>query len=1373
MRIRLFFVIAFLLRVFTAHSQIHAYSIEYLTIDQGLPHNGVTSIIQDKKGFIWFGTYGGLTRYDGQNMRVFQFEPGNPNSLTNNSIIALFESSDRKIWIGTKSGGLNCFDPLYETFSHYMFDAANPKSISGDDVLSVAETTDGIIWVGTNGNGLNWLDERTKEFHRLLKGHIIIDLLCAPNGTLWIVSTGGLFKIEKGSKTPTMVPLVLPKEATPASIAMDKENGLLFMAGWEMGLVIYDVRKQKVVKHIIAPRDLASGYSNDLYSLHWDQYSKKLWIGSWGEGLKCMTDDFTLERILIAPEPRTRHNTNYDVVLDIFGDQSGNIWVGTDDGGVCKLSAQNSFFKSYTFNNSELSAGHVLCMVEGEKGSLWIGTKGGGLDELRGEKIIHRKIVDNELRNVKVNNITTLYKDVDDVIWFGSDFGLHKIKTITNDKIHVESFSPDRLRNNSLSDRMITAIHRDRQGTFWVGTHREGINRLIRYDEDGLPVFKGYRSNQRNIHSLATNRISCFFEDRKGRFWVGTFKGLHLYKPDIDGFLKIFHEPEKAAGLSNDIVTCITEDHDGNIWVGTPSGLNKIIVDKGVLQASYLTRKDGLPNDYINSIQVDDAGMLWIGSNGGLFRFNVKDHEVHLFNVKDGLQSNAFSENAAFKGTNGIMYFGGVNGFSAFNPMEEFTVDVLPLAFTSLKIMNREVQPGIEINGRKPVEKSISYTDNITLTHRDKVISVGVASLDFAIPEKKQYAFKLEGFDTEWADFQSSSTVTYTNLKAGTYTLLAKVGDSGNVWVGEPIALRITVLPAPWETWWAYTLYAGAIVAIVLLFRRIEKKHIGLKDAVQAARLEKLKEKEISEMKIRFFTNVSHELKTPLTLITSPLEELLVSEGVPKKVREKLLLMHRHSDRLLTLIHQLLDLRKAESGNMKLLVEQLDIVKFAFDVFNSFIDLAESRNIAYHFQSEIENLLIAFDKNKIEMALTNILSNAFKHTPESGAIYCRIEVEKEITSNKAFCNISVKDSGRGIPQEVKDKIFDLYYQVTMVDSVKISGTGIGLSLVKEIMQMHEGCVTVESIEGKGSQFTLKLPLKPISEDAKFFRSPNAQPETKVEIANEKDTETSAESAPQKEIDDSEKDLILVIEDTNELRNYLVGLLTDEFSVIQASSGEDGLKLAMAKIPDIIISDVMMEKIDGFEVCHNVKNNVNTSHIPVLLLTAKNMPENELSGFNVGADDYVKKPFNPAILIARVKRLLESRKQLKEYYGRKITLQPTNIEITSYDEIFLQKAMTYVEANLQNQDLTTESLGLELAMSHSTLYRKLKALTGLTINEFIRSIRIKRAAQLLETGEYSVSEAAFETGFSEVKYFRNYFKEQFGCPPSEYMTHKKT
>jgi len=1362
-RIRVFLaIVVSISHIGDAESQVPEYSIEHLTIDHGLPQNEVTAIIQDKRGFMWFGTRGGLARFDGYDMKVFQFEPGNKKSLSNNSIEALLESSDGKIWIGTKSGGLNCFDPFQETFTHYLSRADDPESISGDGVAAIAETQDGKIWLGTNMNGLNRFDPATGKFDRLLGTEQIFALACSGDGTLWISTGNELFQIVKGSQIPVNTRLGLPEDMSLTSIVSDEEQRLLFLSGWEAGLIVYDVEQKKIIRHVMDPLPSPGlKRSNNLYSLFQDKKSKQLWMGFWGDGLKCFDPNLIAKRVFIAPHSEGKYNTDYDIVLKIFGDRSGNIWIGTDGGGVCKLSVQKNLFKSYTFENSGLSSGHVLSILEDKKGRVWIGTKGGGLNELRGNKVIHHTEIFDRIRDVKANDIHTIYEDINGDLWFGSNFGLHRITKIIDGKILFETFTHERNRKNSLSQEKVMAILRDRVGRLWVGTQGQGLNRLIDYGENGLPNFKTYKADQKNPFSLAGDRISILFEDSKGRLWVGTYKGLHLYKEEIDGFIKICHEPGSGTGLSNDIVTCIAEDPDGNIWAGTAGGLNKIVLNNDVLTAIYFTRKNGLPNDYINSILFDARGNLWIGSNRGIFKFNAKNNQIHLFNVSDGLQGNAFSENAACIGSNGLMYFGGINGFNVFDPLREVMTVPSPLTFISLKVMGEEVRPGAEINGRKILDRSISYTKNISLTHLDKVLTVEVSSLDFTLPEKNQYSFKLEGFDQEWSNFQHTRTVTYTNLKAGNYTLLARAGDTGNVWVGDPIALQITVLPAPWETWWAYTLYCLAVVLIVYIIRAIEKKHMRLKDAVQAAGLEKLKEKEISEMKFRFFTNVSHELKTPLTLILSPLEELLTLKDVSKHMREKLLLMHRHSGRLLTLIHQLLDLRKAESGNMRLLVEERDMIKFVFGVFESFNHLAERRKISYNFYSEISHLLLGVDENKMEMAITNILSNAFKYTPDGGSISCNIAIKRDVSLNQSFCIISVQDTGRGMPKDSLDKIFDLYYQVAVVDSVKISGTGIGLSLVKEIVQLHGGLVTVESAIGKGSEFSIKLPLKTISTNSETRSVSETQRENIL-----------AEAISRKETAEDERPLLLIIEDTDELRNYVANLLHDEFHVLQASSGEDGLKCAFERIPDIIISDVMMGTIDGFEVCNQVKNNIRTSHIPVVLLTAKNMPENELSGLSAGADDYIKKPFNPIILIARVRRLLESRKQLKEYYSKKVTLQPTNVEITPYDEKFLQKAMTYIEANLLDPNLSAESLGNELAMSHSTLYRKIKALTGQSIHEFMRSIRIKRAAQLLETGQYTVSEAAFQTGFSEVKYFRGYFKDQFNCLPSEYAKAKK-
>jgi ligand-binding sensor domain-containing protein len=618
MWIRVYFIVVlFLSPIAVVNSQDSKYSIEYLTIDQGLPQNQVTSIIQDKKGFMWFGTRGGLARYDGYSMKVFQGEPGNMNTLSN--IETLFESVDGKIWIGTKSGGLNCFDPVHETFTQYQFRADDPESISSDAVTAIAETQDGIIWVGTNGNGLNRLDRATGKFHRLLEGRIIVNLACSGDGTLWIPSKADLFKIDKGSDIPVNVGLGLSPDVTLTSAIPDEENGLLFVTGWETGLIIYDVRAKKIIRHEYdLTNSTESKRLNDIYSLFWDKHEKKLWMGYWGEGLKSFHFNQNIQRVFIAPRSGGKYNTDYDIVLKIFGDRSGNIWIGTDGGGVCKLSKRKSFFKSYTFENSGLSSGHVSSMVEDKKGRIWVGTKGGGLNELQGEKVIHHTEVFENIRNSKVNDVHTIYEDFNGDIWFGSNFGLHRIKDVVGNKISFETFTHNASKN-SLSDEKVTAICRDHRGRLWVGTQRYGLNRLIGHDESGLPLFKTYSSDLKNPFSLASDRISVLFEDSKERLWIGTHKGLHLYKEDIDGFIKLYHQAGSNEGLSNDIITCIAEDQEGNIWIGTPAGLNKITFQNEVLKAQYFTRKDGLPNDYINSILMDDTGEFWIGSNGWSF----------------------------------------------------------------------------------------------------------------------------------------------------------------------------------------------------------------------------------------------------------------------------------------------------------------------------------------------------------------------------------------------------------------------------------------------------------------------------------------------------------------------------------------------------------------------------------------------------------------------------------------------------------------------------------------------------------------------------------------------------------------------------------
>jgi signal transduction histidine kinase/ligand-binding sensor domain-containing protein/DNA-binding response OmpR family regulator len=1342
-------------------AQEREYSIDYLTIDSGLPQNEVTSIIQDKEGFLWFGTRGGLARYDGHDMRVFQYEPRNTNSLSNNSIETLFEDSKGNIWIGTKSGGLNRFNPLTESFKTYQSDPNDSTTLSGNRVVAIQEDQFGSIWVGTWKTGLNRLDLQTEKFTRYLSGYSILSVKAAKDGTIWFAGDQHLYKVAPLSKKPERVTSA-DKISDITAIAVDEKLNAIWFGGWGMDLLMYDLNDHATKRITNSSRDKKSVGGTNVYALFRDS-SDLLWLGFWGGSLSAMDRDGKFTKFNLTG-PSGKSSSDYDIVLSVFQDRSGIVWAGTDGGGVCKIEHKNAFFQTYSPANSNLNKGHVLGLLEDSNDIVWIGTKSGGVNTLeKGEVTPHPEIFES-VKDGDVNLVYTIYEDLHKSIWFGTAAGLFKLTSFKNREVRCKEIALD---PSETVNRKVMAVHMDSKGRFWVGTQQHGLYMSPNIRTE-TPVFKNYRASLTAPYSLSENRISYLFEDAKKRMWIGTYKGLYLYDDRNDRFIGIQHKHGDPHSLSNDIINCINEDASGNIWVGTSGGLNLLSYNDGKLAAKYFTKQDGLPNDYINAILLDEEQHLWISSNAGIFEFNPSNHLIKVFTKQDGLLGNAFSEAAACKGKNGLMYFGGINGVNVFKPAEVPPPDPSPLAFVSLKIMNRAVNPGDTVNDRVILNQAITYTKAITLNHLDKVVSIEVSSMDFTSPEKNQFSFKLDGFDEGWVDAGINKTITYTNLRAGTYTLYARASDVGNIWGDEIISLTIHVLPAPWLRWWAFLGYGVFTLLVTSVVWWEIRKRIQLKNELHAAQvihaqtqLQQLKEKEISEMKLRFFTNVSHELRTPLTLISSPLEEMLASQNMPGQIREKLALMNRHTNKLLSLINQLLDFRKTESGNMELFIEQTEVVKYVGVIFESFKHVAARRKINYLFQSDLDHLFVEMDRNKIEVAVTNIISNAFKYSSDGSEIICHISIEKN-ADHKIFCLIQVSDTGHGMPKEVLDKIFDLYYQVSVSESMKVTGSGIGLSLVKEVVNAHGGDVSVSSELGKGSVFTIKVPIKQSSGPRIISISRDAVLDNSVDQSL-----LLPEEATSITHHESEKPVLLLVEDTDELRNYLTDYLSNTYVVLSANHAEAALKIALNKIPDLILSDVMMPEMDGFEFCQRIKTNEKTSHIPVILLTAKIMPENELFGLTHGADDYIKKPFVPSILAARINRQLEGRKQLKEYYSKRVTLQPTNIEITSYDEKFLKKAMAFIEANLLNPGFNNEALEKELGMSHSTLYRKLKALTGLSIHEFIRSIRLKRAAQLLESG-VSVSEAGYQTGFSEMKYFRSYFKAQFGCLPSEYL-----
>lgn len=1350
-------------------AQSQQFTIEYLTIDNGLPQNEVTALLQDQRGFLWVGTRGGLARYDGYTFRVFQYEPGNAQSLYNNSIETLYEDHLGMIWIGTKSGGLNCFDPITEHFSVYQFEPTDSTSLSGNRVVSIAEDAHHRLWVGTWGNGLNCLDRATGRFTRFLPGTKVLALQYDAIGqTLW-VSANNLYRLAADEDAPHY--MRLPYDYFDITdIVVDATTHHLWLCGWEQGLVLYDAQTETVVTNPVQVGMPAFKTPHNVYSLLQD-HAHRLWVGSWGEGLEVVPPASSGQpprHLALAPLDERLYSTDYHIILSMLQDRQQNIWIGTDGGGLCKVSFKKNYFSAITRQNSKLSSNHVLSILEDHAGSVWIGTKGGGLNEWRHHTVIHHREIFQAIPHFDINVVHALHQDAAGTVWFGTDYGLHKITGRQGTALQFATYTPVPQQGNAVTRVKVTAILEDHRHQLWVGTQQNGLKKITGWDAQGQPVYDTYRANPRHPHTLNDDRISVLFQDSHQRLWVGTYKGLHLYDESMNGFFEIHHVPGDPSSLSNDIVNCITEDACGNIWVGTSGGLNRIYFEGHQLRAAYQTRQNGLPSDYINAL-LPDGETLWASTNGGLFQLNPQTGTLLVYGMSDGLPSHAFSEGAAGRSRHGQMYFGGPRGITTFQPdAVRHNTEPFPLVFTSLRVMNHEVMPGDSVNGHVVLHTAITEQPTLSLSYLDKVFSLTVASLDYAYAEKQQYAYQLVGFDDQWTYSGHDRTITYTNLKPGRYQLLIKAGHGVGHWQAQMLSLTIQVLPPPWLTGWACTLYVVGLLAFGFTIYHVATKQRHLQERArlanqrrQHALLERRKDQEVNEVKFRFFTNVSHELRTPLTLIVSPLEEMLARPDVPPVMRDKLLLMHRHTLRLVSLVNQLLELRKAETGAVQLHRSPEDMVTFASNVFASFADYAARKKLDYVFEHAVQQPVVCFDPQKMEMVLANLLSNAIKFTPAGGAVTCILSERVDPARGRQMV-ITITDTGAGLAAEEVEKIFDLYYQVGTTHSANLMGTGIGLSLVKEMVTLHEGVVHVESAPGHGSVFTVTLPAE---ENTNALEASPSIPAASVG-AYEPSEQWAWEEPLEANGEGMEKPLLLVVEDNEELRLYLHDLLLPMYDVILANQGEEGLLLAQYRVPDLIISDVMMPGMDGYALSRQLKMDERTSHIPLILLTARTMPQYELEGLETGADDYIKKPFHMGVLQARIHRLLVSRRRLQAYYSRKVTLQPTEVEITPQDEQFLQKAITLVEDNLLNQALNTQFLASGLYMSDSTLYRKLKALTGQTIQDFIRSIRLKRAAQLLEA-HVSVTEAAYQTGFSDPKYFRTCFKKQFGCTPSAY------
>jgi signal transduction histidine kinase/ligand-binding sensor domain-containing protein/DNA-binding response OmpR family regulator len=1341
-----FFLIAFF--VLNGFAQEQSTLKKFLTVEEGLSQNSVTGILKDSKGFMWLATSGGLNRYDGYEFVQYKSRVDKENYLSNPSLECIYEDTDGNFWIGTQSGGLNFYDYSKEQFSQITHFGKNNQTITDNRIISINQSQDGSILVGTWSDGLFILDVNNDTLLHPIVNKRIYKILVENKNTIWLGTEQGLIKYDLYTNKFDQIDFGDGVEITDITFTQNANE--LWLVGWKCGLKKFHKKNYSWINYDLKKDDNSGNdFNNDTYSLLHDS-KNKLWVGTWGEGIY----NFDKENSIfikkeIGPKHLRTYDTNYDIILDIYEDSDNNIWLGLDGGGAVFIGEKKAVNGISIENdmNCGLKNFHILGIHETDDGSLWVGTRG-GLYKSTDKKTF--EMIPSQVSTREALIINYIYQYNDSLLWIGTADRLLQLD-ISKKQLELTPLRNELIRNI----KKVTSVF-SMNDVLILGTQQDGIY-IICDDKNGQQERKHVTPGNNEV--LKSNRITFIKKGIDNKIWIGTFNGLYLFDMKTQSLTNpVFSEGEV---LTSDILLCWEQTSDSVIWLGTPNGLNKLVKKDSEYSISHFYQESELPDDYIHAILSDNQNHIWFSTNYGIVRMNVTNNEITTFDKSDGLQGMSFSSNKGFKSSNGTLYFGGLNGFNYFDPRNiEINRKTPPVVFTKLKIYNQEVKTLQKVNGDVILEKSINSKPAVQLSYKQNQFTIEFAALNFISSNRNKYKYKLQGYDSEWISLGNTRTVTFRNLRAGDYVFKVKSANNYNVWNENAAELAITVKPPFWKTWYALAFYVLLVVGIVLIIRWNAVKQVQLSKNLELERMQHAQDQRISEMKFQFFTNISHEFRTPLTLILAPMKEILGSDStkeLPEHVQHKLQVMQRNVKRLMTLVNQLLDFRKAESGTMKLSARYSDVESFVEEVCFPFEELAKINEIDFKIYSRLKTKFIWFDREKLEVILNNLVSNAFKFVKEKGKIRISLfEEEEEIL-------ISVRNNGPGInPADLKH-IFDRFYNVEK--GRNYSSSGIGLALVKRLVEMHRGNVSVTSEPNENTEFEVALPkgkahlnLDEIAE--------NQEVENETKFINEEFSLSSAIASKFKKKLISGA-IILVVEDKQEMQDYIQSLLSPHYRVETAINGADGFEKALEVKPDLIISDVMMPQMDGFEFCKKIKVHQDLATTPFILLTAKSAAQYKLMGAQHGADVYISKPFDPHFLLQNVNNLLARQEKLQKQYSKTVRLEPSDIEITPVEEVFVKNVISIVEKNLQNPDFSSETLASKLNMSGSSLYRKLKSATGSSTAELIRTIRIKRAAQLLADKQRTITEIAYDVGFNDLKHFRTVFQKHFGCSPSEY------
>lgn len=1295
------------------------YYFRNMAVEDGLSQNMVYSIMQDKTGFMWFGTMDGLNRYDGIQFRIFKKGNGELHTIGSNKIFSMLQNEDEKIWIGT-ANGIYIYDPLYESFSRFNVQSTEGEEIDGI-VRDLKSDKEGNIWMTVQDKGIYCYSHGNLRSYLLADTHVR-ELIFDTEGTLWVATHGrGLLKIDPESTETTQFLLDEKKIDCPdnsINVLLSYNSHYMLVGTVTKGVQKFDLEKEVFTPFLEKENDGKTLFVRCMIKTE----NQELWIGT-ETGIYIY--DLKSEKYLnLKHTYNDPYSLSDNAIHSLFQDREGGIWVGTFFGGICYFNYAFSQFEKYypIIGENSISGKSISEFCEDFSKKIWIGTEDAGLNwfdpltKTFGKSLIPAK------------NIHSLLCD-ENRLWVGTfSEGLYVLDLRTG---NIRSYR-NSLSENSMKDDNIYSIYKDSSGKVWIGSMT------------GLQYFDQISNNFKRINeNMINSQVNDILEDYRGILWFATIgDGIFSY----NRFSDEWHHYPSTVNNPDDTgksIICLLQDKKNRLWIGTEgAGLGIYDIDMNSFK-SAITSHTGLPNDVIYRLIEDNKGYIWGSTNKGIFRLNPDNMDVIVYTHSNGLLGDQFNYKSGFKSYDGKIYFGGVKGFVAFTPdnlgINEY---VPPVVLNSFQIQNKEVSLAEKDS---PLKRSITYTNNIKVPYNASVFSIGFATLSYAYPRGNIYAYKLEGRDNEWIYVDQVHQVNYSDLSPGNYVFRVKGSNSDGIWNETETSLKIDVLPPWYRTFAAYLFYIVAISGIISFSTYNFVRRTKRRNDLLLTELENTKEKELYTAKIDFFTHITHEIRTPLSLIKIPLGDVMKNIDIYNPNWDNLAIVQRNVDRLLKLVNELMDFRKTESRSLSLNFVKTDVVGVIKDTISRFKPSLDSKKIIFNNRFSIESLYADVDREVFTKIISNLFSNALKHS--------LTVVEMEFSHNEKNFIIEIENDGDTIPDEYLKKIFEPFFKLNR----NVQGTGIGLAFVKSLVELHKGTIYCDNSKPDRTIFVMILP---INQDYSINMNDVAQ--------SDRSYDTPSKSSQTLPIHSKRPNhTILTVEDNEEFQQLLYKHLTKKYHVLQSKNGLEAMSIMDKENVDVVICDIMMPIMDGLEFCKAMKENIKYSHIPVILLTARTNLESKIEGINCGADEYIEKPYSVDYLMARIDNLLENRRKMQEAFKNSPELAFKSITHSKADEEFLQKLIGIIHDNLDEPDLNIDKLAEEMALSRSTLYRKVKNVSELSPNDFILLIRLKKAAELIKQKQYQINEIAYMVGFSSPNYFSKCFFKQFGVPPKDF------